>query len=456
MKFDVGAFINDTVDEIAKKQGFESTALDDIPGMSTGMLAMDLVTGGIKPAWYTNAGGEQSAKTTSALTILASAVQNKIPIASFSDYEGSTGSSAKYVANIFRGVGINATPSKIFGKKDENGKWEVQPMVRYRAETRLEAFFDFLAELLRQLPDKRCINGKWWLVFEDNKINKSKLGDSVVPSMSKKYGSGLWVPADNGNLQAILLTDSYPAMNPSAQDKEDTNNSLALQARAFSQQIPRVKGRLAQKMVAVVGVNQMRAVPMAMYGPSESEPGGQALKFYSDCRVKHTSRSLSAAPFTPKQGKGIKDEHEESIHGGLDQYRYIHIKGIKNKLATPQRELFMRVWVEDCSGDARGIDPVFDTIQYLKATGQLSGTRAKLKLNLHKLGEGKRPLTWIQMKKWILGDKETKAKTSLALGYPKMDIRKFCFAQMASGVGDSLYTKNNQSKRKPTEETSEE
>lgn len=447
--FDISTYLNDTVETVARKQGYDSTSLDDIPGMSTGLLCMDLLTGGIKPAWYTNFGAEQSAKTTSALTILASAVQHQVPIASFSDYEGSTRSSAKYVSSIFKGVGIRATPEKIFGKRAEDGSWEIAPMVRYRSETRLEAFFDFMAEVLRTLPDKRYINGEWWLVFENNKVNKSKVGEHAVAYMAKKFGDGLWVKAQDGNLQAVFLVDSYPAMNPTQQDKEDTNNSLALQARSFSQQIPRVKGRMAQKMVAVVGVNQLRAVPMAMYGPSESEPGGNALKLYSDCRVKHTSRALSAAPYSPTVGKKIKDEHEESVLGGVDRYRYVHIKAIKNKLANPQRELFMRIWVEDAEGDAQGIDPVFDVIQYLTVTGQLKGTRAKFTLTLDKLGEANRPIKWMVLKKWVLGDKDTKAKISEALGYPKLDLRKLCFQQIKSGRAESMYTKHNNSKVKP-------
>lgn len=455
MAFDVLSLINDTVDAVSKKQGYESSALDDLPGMSTGLLAMDLLTGGLKPAWYTNFGAEQSAKTTTTLTILASAIMNKIPIASFSDYEGSTRSSAKYVASIFRSAGINASPSKIFGKRNEDGGWETKPMVRYRSESRLEAFFDFMSEVLRQLPDKRCVNGKWWLVFEDNKVNKSKVGDQADPKMAKRHGEGLWVPAPDGNLQAIFIVDSYPAMNPSKQDTEDTNNSLALQARAFSQQLPRVKGRMAQKMVAVVGINQLRAVPMAMFGPSETEPGGNALKLYSDCRVKHTSRALSAAPFSPKPGKGHKDEVEASLLGGEDRYRYVHLKAIKNKLATPQRELFIRIWVEDGRGDAQGIDPVFDVIQYLFLTHQITGTRAKFKFNLDKLGEGKNTLTWHQIKKWVLGDNEVKAKVSAHLGYPKMDIRKFCFAQLKSGRGDALFVQASQSKQKKEDDGEE-
>lgn len=459
MGFDISSILNSTIDDIAKRQGFESSSLESIPPMSTGVLSHDLIMGGgIRPAWFTMFGMEQSAKTTSALTIMASAVKEKIPLIPFLDYEGSTASSLDYVKSILNSVGLKVTTDQVFGKKDKDGKWLIPPLVRYRSETVLESFFDFMHAVLAELPDKKLVAGKWWLVFEDTKVNKAKVGDAADPTMAKKYGKGIWVPAEDGKLQAIFFTDSYPAMNPRAQDKEDTNNSLALQARAFSQQIPRVKGRMAQKMVAVVGINQLRAVPMAMYGPTENEPGGNALKLYSDCRIKHTSRALSAAPFTPKQGAKVRDEQEPSatVEGGLDTYRYVMCKAIKNKLWTPQREAFIRIWVEDATGTARGLDPVFDTIFFLKETGQLSGKRAKFLLNLEGLGAAKKPVTWAILKKWILGDKEVMTQISTQLGYKPMSLRAFCFKQMRDGVAEELYVKTKGAKAKPSDDEDED
>jgi RecA/RadA recombinase len=457
--FDVSSILNSTIDDIAKRQGFESSSLETIPPMSTGVLSHDLIMGGgIRPAWFTMFGMEQSAKTTSALTIMASAVKEKIPLIPFLDYEGSTASSLDYVKSILNSVGLKVGTDEVFGKKDKDGKWVIPPLVRYRSETVLESFFDFMHAVLAELPDKRLVAGQWWLVFDDTKVNKAKIGDAAEPAMAKKYGKGLWVKAADGKLQAIFFVDSYPAMNPRAQDKEDTNNSLALQARSFSQQIPRVKGRMAQKMVAVVGINQLRAVPMAMYGPTENEPGGNALKLYSDCRIKHTSRALSAAPFTPKQGAKVRDEQEPSatVEGGLDTYRYVMCKAIKNKLAIPQREAFIRIWAEDATGTARGLDPVFDTVFYLKETGQITGKRAKFVLNLDGLGAAKKPVTWMVLKKWILGDKETMTSISTQLGYKPMSLRAFCFKQMRDGVAEELYVKTKGSKSKASEDDAEE
>jgi RecA/RadA recombinase len=449
------AFYSESLDEIAVRQEFEADPMEDVPPMSTGMLALDLLMGGgIRPAWYTNFGKEQSCKTTGALTIMAAALKAKIPIVSFADYEGSTKSSRPYVSSILKHSGLKISAKDVFGRKNPStGKWDITPMVRYRAETLGEKFFDYLADILRTLPDKKFIAGKWWLVFEDTKINKARVGDSCNTAMARKYGKGLWVEAPDGNLQAIILVDSYPAMNPTANDDDEANNSLALQARMFSKHIPRVKGRMASKMVAVVGINQLRDVPMAMYGPSENEPGGQALKFYSDVRIKFAAIK-SGVPFNPKFESEDSLEHERSVTvAGRDKYRYIRITGHKNKLWEPGRKGWLRLWVNDPTGSANGFDPVFDTLFYLKETGQLVGkNRKNIYLNLDGLGKAKRTIDWVTLKTWVLGTKEEKIKICQTLGYKPLDLRVWSFKQMSTGRGEALYVEQRNSGKQPEEE----
>ena len=99
----------------------------------------------------------------------------------------------------------------------------------------------------------------------------------------------------------------------------------------------------------------------------------------------------------------------------------------------------MRIWIEDGNGKARGIDPVFDTMAYLKDTGQVTGTRERLKLDLKDLGKSKRPMTWAELKLWILGKKEDMVKISTAAGFKPMNLRSFCFKQMRSEVAEDLW-----------------
>jgi RecA/RadA recombinase len=440
-KFDYASIYNESIDVIARRQGAEASNLDIGEPMSTGLLCYDLMLGGgIRPGMYTSAGGEQSAKTTTALIVMANAVKQGIPLLEYWDFEGSTKNSKAYVRSILKGSGVKLTIDELFGKKDAEGRYTLRPRVRYHSESVGEKFFDYMSEVLRNLPDKKFINKKWWLVFEDNKVNKAKYGEAADASMPKKYGKGLWIEAPDGKLQAIFFVDSYPAMNSIANDEEDVNNGLALQARMFSKHLPRVKGRLADKMVAFIGINQMRAVPMAMFGPKEQEPGGQALRFNSDVRTRNTPRG-SGQPLWPKNfSKETYMEEEKSVEfEGVDKYRYIHKKAIKNKLWTPQRTGWFRIWVEDGSGTARGFDPFFDTIFYLKQTGQVVGKgRDKLLLTLDGIGKAK-PLTWYDYKKWVLGDKEAMTTICKKAGFKPMSLRAYCFKQVADGTGEKLY-----------------
>lgn len=366
--------------------------------------------------------------------------------------------SMPYIQSILKTVGIDKTISQVFGTKDhETGNWITPPIIRFHVESVAEKFFDFLANVLRELPDKKMINGKWWLIYEDNKKNKARVGEFAEPSMSKRYGPGLWVPAPNGELQSLFIVDSYPAMNPASNDEEDTDNSIALQARMFSKQLPRVKGRLMQKMVAVIGTNQLRDAPMVMYGPKENEPGGQALRFNSDVRCKFTPRS-SGQPLWPKnfdKDTGWEIEPSVEFEKGRDSYRYVHLKTIKNKLSVPNRVGWIRIWASDGEGSARGYDPVFDTLYYLYVTGQLVGRgRKSMKLKLNKT-DIEPSVTWDELKKWILGNTATKKEISTNLGYRKpFCLRKYCFIQLKKGIGEKLYVEHAQGSS--TEDDAEE
>lgn len=297
--FDYISFLNESVNDVATRLNYDSDPIEAATPMSTGMLVLDLLYGGgIRAGWYTHFGKEQSSKTTGTLVIGASAVKQGVPLIAYFDYEGSTANSTPYIQSILKTCGVNKSITEVFGQRDvDSGKWITPPIIRFHPESVGERFFDYLASVLRALPDKKKVNGKWWLIYEDTKQNKAKIGEFANPAMAKKYGHGLWVEAENGELQGLFIVDSYPAMNPQSNDEDEQDNSIALQARMFSKQLPRVKGRLMQKMVAVIGTNQLRDAPMVMYGPKENEPGGQALKFncFGENTLLHTKYGLLKA-----------------------------------------------------------------------------------------------------------------------------------------------------------------
>jgi len=295
--FNPAAEANSLLDEVAKKLS-DADTLDDIEPMSSGLLLIDCITGGgIKPSMYTSAGMEQSAKTTLALTVLAAAIKTKVHVLSLRDFEGSTGASVPYVTSLMQTQGVNLTKDQLFGKKDDKGSWVVPPVVRYSASTKGSSFFNWFAAILRRSPDKKKLNGEWYYVYEDTKEN-AKYKEWADDKMPRKYGKGIYIPAENGGqLEGFVVVDSYPNMNPTQKDEDEEDNSLALQARMFSKNLPRVKGYLASKKFALFGVNQLRSIPMAMYGPKEQEPGGQALRFncFGENTLLVTSRGMLRA-----------------------------------------------------------------------------------------------------------------------------------------------------------------
>lgn len=415
--------VNAEFDAIEKKLGLVNTSYDREP-LSTGLLSLDLVlSGGVRSgAWYTFFGQEQSSKSTLAQTVLSKVMLDNIPRLAYFDYEGSMDQG--YMESIGHTMGSTFNTSDIFGVRSPVGKWVVQPRLRYYAAQIGEDFFDFLYRMETILPDKLPVGDKWYLVYD--KEMRQKFNDVMDQALYKETGR-VHVPVENGYPQAFIVVDSYPAMMPRNMDEEDKTQGMANQARMFSDQLRRVKGRLRQKGITVVGINQLRQKPGVMYGSPWYEPGGEALKFISDARIEMTPRSVLG-------GKG-QIEEEPSINGGKDVYRYVHIRAKKNKLSTPNLEAWTRLWIADDTGVAHGYDPVFDTYWMLKETGKLSGTKNRMKIDLpHTNGGQHKPLTWLNLKKLVLGDNPTIKETLKSIGIEKpFYLRKVCFSMMRRG-----------------------
>jgi len=360
-------------------------------------------------------------------------------------------SQADYIENIMGSMGVKDDVDRVFGvRDDQTGEWVVKPRVRYYAPDTGEKFFHYLAKMGKLLPDKVRMGDQWYFVYDNNKVNQKALKglyDKKYFSKTNRYR----VPAPDGTIQAVILTDSYPAMLPGiADEKEEGDKSLALQARMFSDGLKRVKGMMRSKRIVVLGVNQLRKVPMAMYGPSETEPCGDALKFYSDVRLRMSSVSIP-------HGKGVVEEEDSVVADGKDSYRYIKIRTHKNKLGgVPNQAITMRLVIENGEGDATGFCHVWDSYQYLKITGQVGGTRKKIKflsgftvvkrdkrtkketehtVEFKSPMEGK-TLDWMQFKTLIEGDKSEIRELCADLGMKKPIIfRNFLRQQVNSGKG---------------------
>lgn len=401
--------------------------------VSTGLLALDLLlSGGTTPgSFLIFLGGEGSAKSTTAMTILNRAVVDNVQRLSYFDYEGSF--DPEYFHSIGQMVGNTLDQDEIFGVRDPGtGKYSVRPKVRYFAESVAETMFDYIYRMERALPSKLYRDGAWWYVFDDKRETRSKYDGKFDKSLLKTTGK-LWLPAPDDRIQALVVCDSFPAMLPRNMDEEDPGAGMAMQARMFSEQLRRIKGRMQEKRISLVGINQLREKPMTMYGSPFYEPCGQALKYFSDVRVQLSARSVQG-------GKG-QIEEEDGIYGGTDHYAYKNIKTTKNKTATPNLEGWGRIWIKDANGQAHGFDPVYDTFFFLKELGLLTGTKNRMRINLPQMKGGEHtPISWLQLKQLVLGTnseiKETLAKVKVEKPF---HLRKACFDMFKKGKAMETY-----------------
>ncbi len=444
--FNPFAHIEDEIDNMEKKFGLTSMSISEVEDrFDSGLLCVNLQMAGglLAGGWYTFFGGEQSCKTTLATCVLGSITRQEdfLGRSAFFDYEGSF--SAEYAENMWRyaGNGRAKTVDNVFGVKDNNGNWIVKPRVRYYTPSVGEDFFNYVAKLEKALPDVVLLDGSFYYLFENTKANQKLVSGRYDKDYFRRFNK-FKVPAANGLPQAIILVDSYPAMLPGRMDEKDEGtDGLASQARMFSDGIKRIKGAMKRKRIVVLGINQLRSVPMAMYGPTEQEPCGTALRFFSDVRFRMSSISIP-------HGKGAMEE-EDSLSGeGVDTYRYIKCKAYKNKLGGPQgSEMILRIRVSDANGTASGFCRVWDCWNYLKETGQISGQRNKIKF-----GEGTpfagKTVSWMEFKALIDGDKDLikKGCDKLIPGKKPLRLYEWCRHQIASGKGYSLYLENIKNK----------
>lgn len=446
---DVGSeveFFNPLADIDADLDGIEkdyslsgATLTDKEKRLSTGNLELDsIIGGGLLPGWYTFFGGEQSCKSTGANSLMAAALMTEVPVISMWDYEGST--SHEYLSNIMKTLGVKMSIEEVFGIQDpQTSDWIVRPRVRYYSESVAEKFFDYVAKLERTLPDKILMGDQWYYVYEHKdhtgkviKRNEKLVGNKYDKEYFKKTGK-YRIPAKDGNLQALVILDSLPAMLPERMDVDDPGSGMAAQARMFSEQIKRIKGKMRAKRIALIAVNQLRKAPAVMFGNPEYEPCGEAPKYYSDVRLRMGPRVLNAAPGMSEKGMILE---EKSVTGkGVDTYRMIECRAQKNKLSVPNLSGWLRLWIEDGNGDARGFDPVWDTWRYLVNSGQAKGARNSIKLNIEGKAVTKNALKWMEFKILILGSKDQKAKVFDSIGVKPFDIREWCKKDLSSGKG---------------------
>jgi len=118
----------------------------------------------------------------------------------------------------------------------------------------------------------------------------------------------------------IIVIDSVAALTPRAEIEGDMGDShMGLQARLMSQALRKLTAITAKSHTSIVFINQIRMKIGVMFGNPETTTGGNALKFYTSCRLD--IRRIAA----------IKDGQE--VIGNRTRVRVV-----KNKVAPPFRD----------------------------------------------------------------------------------------------------------------------
>jgi recombination protein RecA len=117
----------------------------------------------------------------------------------------------------------------------------------------------------------------------------------------------------------VVVIDSVAALVPKAElEGEMGDAKVGLQARLMSQALRKLTASISRTRCIAIFINQLREKigAMAMYGPSETTTGGNALKFYASVRLD--VRRIGAI----KEGNDIIGHR-------------VRVKVVKNKVAPP-------------------------------------------------------------------------------------------------------------------------
>lgn len=115
----------------------------------------------------------------------------------------------------------------------------------------------------------------------------------------------------------ILVVDSVAALTPKNEiEGEMGDRNMGLQARLMSQAMRKLTGAISRTNTTCIFINQLREKIGAMFGPSETTTGGNALKFYASVRIDI------------RPGTSLKNG--DDVLG-----RHTKVKVVKNKVAPP-------------------------------------------------------------------------------------------------------------------------
>ena len=164
---------------------------------------------------------------------------------------------------------------------------------------------------------------------------------------------------------SVLVVDSVAALTPRAEIEGDMGDThVGLQARLMSQALRKLTGSISRTNTMVIFINQIRMKIGVMFGSPETTAGGNALKFYSSCRLD--IRRIGA----------IKDKDE--IIGNQTR-----VKVVKNKVAPPFRVVEFDIMYGE------GISKLGELIDLGVKVGAIEKSGAWFSYKGNKIGQGR-------------------------------------------------------------------
>ena len=184
--------------------------------------------------------------------------------------------------------------------------------------------------------------------------NNAEQGLSIIESL-----------VDNIPNLGLIVLDSIATLTPQKEIDGDMGDAMmGLQARLLGQAMRKLVRKLKDKKVTLLMTNQVRHKIGVMYGSPDTTPGGNAPKFYSSIRL----RIRKAEDITVKNElRGIK----------------IHVKAIKNKVATPMREDILELYFDD------GFDVLSEAIDFAITYGLIKQGGAWFTIDTGEIFQGK-------------------------------------------------------------------
>jgi recombination protein RecA len=285
--------------------------------LSTGSLMIDLILGGgfQRGRIASIFGPEGTGKSTLLQSIIASAQAKGIPVVHF---DPETSADPTYM----RAQGINLRHTVRCAKKSVPGYFYTQTSTG-------EEIYRFMQHAMNRMPE---------------------------------------FPFEQPGLPATLfVTDSMAAMLPEAVDLEEGKRRPGLVAKMNSDHIPLVRAHLARTGCLWVFSNQLRHKidigPVKTAGPMVFDPGGEAVKFYPDYKLKLSPRRV------------------ESDKGGLKVLPFVAYT-TKNKTFPPFQEAKGSIVL------GRGVDKAQDAHEFLMSIGRLEIKGGKRRIMLKRFDQG--------------------------------------------------------------------